>query len=178
MKNKTLRIVLDVILIIIGIVFLISGVKEAYNLYNSNKIEDNIIFKKSYNYVDEDNIYKYINTKELNNLLKNKRGIALIGYKTDPWMQVLVSPLNKIISTKYDVIYYLELDDLDTDSKEFKELNKKIDISSPLLIIFNKEEIKILTKKDLIDESYQEAPLEYFDEERLKYFEDIIKNKF
>ncbi len=170
MKNKTLRIILDLVLIIVGIVFLIFGIKDAYNFYKENKIEDSVRFKKSYRSAPEDNIYKYVSLKEANEILLEKSGIILLGRTDDPWMQVLVSPLNDIVSESIDEIYYVEMDDIDHPDFEL-ELEE---VTLPYIVIV--KEGKVLTeldKSDIIDAEYEEAPIEYFDEANTR----ILKEK-
>lgn len=172
MKNKTLRIILDLVLIVVGIIFLVIGIKDAYNFYIENKIEDNVRFKKSYASVPKDNIYRYVTIEEADEILSNKTGLILLGRTDDPWMQVLVKPLNDIVKEHFETIYYLELDELSNNEK------KKVDTSPirtrledmELPYIFIVKDGNILgeiDKSDLIDDEFEGAPIEYFDDEHL-----------
>jgi len=168
--NKTTRIIIDIIVIIIGIVFLTSGIKDAYNLYQSSQIKDNLVFRKSYRDMEEDNIYKYISIKEANKLLEKESGTILIGSPHDSWTQILVKPLHDYSKEYVSNIYYLETDDLDTESKEYTKLIDKLgEISTPMIIITKngKTEVK-LTKNDIYDdENFEGAPIDYFNEENI-----------
>lgn len=175
MKNKTLRIILDLVLIIVGIIFLIIGINDAYNLYKDSKSNDNITFKKSYNSVKQDNIYKYIKLQEIDKILDNEKGILLIGKTTDPWMHILVSPVNDILEGEIEKIYYLELDNIDETSETFIDLNKRLDkLNSPCIVIFNKGQLlTVLNKEDIFNPDYEGAPIDYYDDKRI----DELKEK-
>lgn len=175
MKNKTLRIILDLVLIIVGIIFLIIGINDAYNLYKDSKSNDNIMFKKSYNSVKQDNIYKYIKLQEIDKILDNEKGILLIGKTTDPWMHILVSPVNDILEGEIEKIYYLELDNIDETSETFIDLNKRLDkLNSPCIVIFNKGQLlTVLNKEDIFNPDYEGAPIDYYDDKRI----DELKEK-
>lgn len=168
--NKTTRIIIDIIVIIIGIIFLISGIKDAYNFYQSNKVQDNLVFRKSYRDVEEDNIYKYVTLKETNKFLEEGTGILLIGSPQDSWTQILVKHLHDYSKNHIDKIFYLETDELDTDSKEYDKLVNKIDkVSTPYIVIMKEgKTLTALAKKDIYDdEDFEGAPIEYFDGENI-----------
>jgi len=169
MKKRT-RIIIDVLLIIVGVIFLIFGIKDAVEVYNGSKINDNIKFSRSYTSVDEENIYKYKDLKGTNDILKSGQGIILIGKTTDPWMQVLVNPLHNIVEDYTDSIYYLELDNIKESDDYYTKVTDKIgNLSSPTILIV--KDGKILTtlhKGDLIDEDYDGIPLEYYTDEKVE----------
>lgn len=178
MKNKTFRIIFDLFLIVIGIVFLIFGIKDAYNFYKEQKVEDSALFNASYRSAPLDNIYRYTNTKKANKLLSSGTGTLLIGKTTDPWMQVLVKPLDEIGKEKTDVIYYLELDEIDSSTKEYKSLEEKLGGISSLKIVIVKEGriLQNLDKKDIIDAEFDGAPAEYFDEQNIKKLKELLSD--
>lgn len=167
--NKKLRIGLDIVLIIVGIVFLIFGIKDAISMYKDSKVDDNVKFYRSYRSVGKDNIYKYLSVKKAEKLLDDGTGIIVFGETTDPWMQVLAEPLEDVVEAELDEIYYLELDDIDFD-KEAKNIKDKIgDVTSPRIVIV--KDGKVLTdlkKSDLVDEEYEDAPIDYYDESRIE----------
>ncbi len=169
MKKRT-RIIIDVLLIIVGIIFLIFGIKDAVDMYKNSKIDDNTKFSRSYTSVDKENIYKYRDLKEIDSILKEDKGIILIGKTTDPWMQVLVNPLHNIVEDYTDSIYYLELDNIKESNDYYKKVTDKTgNLSSPTILIV--KDGKILTtlhKSDLIDEEYDGIPLEYYTDERVE----------
>lgn len=171
MKNKTLRIVLDLVLIIVGIVFLIIGIKDAYNFYKENKIADNVRFMRSYRSAPEDNIYKYVTLDEANDILLNGTGLIFLAKTNDPWAQVFVAHLNEIAKEYIDEIYYLEMDDIDMDKQEDKlELQNRFgNMLLPYIIIVKDGKIlSELDKDDIVDADFDGAPIEYFDEETIK----------
>lgn len=177
-NNKTLRIILDLLLIIVGIGFLISGIKDAYNFYNESKnknvIEDSERFRRSFRSAPVDNIYKYVDLDEANDILLNKTGVILLGKTNDPWLQVLVEPLNNIVKEELDTIYYLELDDIDASNFQTSDYDKPViqtrleDIVLPYIYIVKDGVIlEELGKEKIIDKNYDEAPIEYFSDKRV-----------
>lgn len=181
-NNKTARIAIDALLIILGIVFLIFGIKDLKTfISNQNvKITDAERFKSDYQYVEEDNVYKYISVKDLGNILdSNEEKIILVGSPLDPWTQVLSAPLNNIVKSMKKNIYYLDLDNVDKESKDYKKVLKalKVDIiSTPTVIVKTKTDINILDKQVLYDSKYTDAPIEYWTDERIDKLEKLINN--
>jgi len=168
--NKKLRIALDIILITVGVVLLVFGIKDAYNTLKKNTISDNVKFSRNFSYVPEDNIYKYVSLKEANKILKEDKAILLIGNKNDSWTQVLTAPFENIVKEYVDDIYYLELNNIDEDDKSYKSLLKEIDEPKvpEIYIIKDGKQILYLNKKDLIDSTYKDAPIEYYTDERIQ----------
>ncbi len=181
MKYKTLRIITDIILIVVGIIFLIFGIKDAIDMYNSSKISDALLFKKSYSYVPEDNVYNYVTLKELNKMLRDDSFILLIGDPLDSWTQVLVSPLNEVASSKDHKIYYLETTDLDNTSSNYKKLLTNLDLdglTTPYIAFIKDGSIyKTYSKDDLYESDYDGAPIEYWTKDKLDTLKsDISKD--
>lgn len=172
MKNKKLRIAIDIFAIILGIIFLVFGIKDAINTFKKVEVPDSAIFKKSYQYVPKDNHYKYITIKEA----KNISGVILVGNPEDTWTQILVEPLNSAIS---DDIYYLENKDLDKKSKDYKEILGLIDtkeLSNPMIIFIKDGKVKKLyLKENIFDKDFEGAPIEYWSEESKNDFIDEMK---
>lgn len=181
MKNKKLRILLDILLILIGVVFLVFGVKDAISYFNQNTVSDAQKFHKSYNYVStNDSVYEYITLKETNNL---ENGIILVGEPTDSWTQVLVKPLNDIAKTNDMKVYYLETTDLKNTDKYYTSVLYKLNVTKlttpTIAIVKNSKVSKLYLKSDLYDKEYDGAPIDYFDKTKLEDFnkdltEDII----
>lgn len=176
--NRLLRILIDLALIILGIIFLVFGIKDMKDMINANKIEDNVRFKKEYSYVSKDNIYKYTDLKELSKLLDDGKYVILIGNKKDPWTQVLVSPLNDVIKdTKIKNIYYLDMSNVDKNDKNYNKILSKLKIEKfevPMIVFTN--DIKILVKNDIYNKEYTDAPIDYWDDEKIVEFNKLIKN--
>ncbi len=184
MNNKTIRIIIDCLVIIIGIVFLVLGIKDAFNFFKKPTIEDSVKFKKSYSNVSKDNIYKYVTLSEANDILFNKTGIMLLGKTTDPWMQVLVEPLNDIVKEEdIEVIYYLEMNDIkeeplgDYDKPVIQTRLEEINLPY-IFIIKNGTILQELGCEDIFDPDYKGAPIDYFDEQNKNTVKnDLIKIK-
>lgn len=175
--EKKIRIIIDLVVIVVASIFLIFGIKDAITMFNKSKVTDNVKFSKSYPSIEKNNIYKYVNLKETLKLLDKGSALVLIGKTIDPWMQVLVNPLEDYSKDHIKEIYYLELDDLDSSSKEYLELTKKIGkLSSPeVLIIKDGNIITKLLKNDIIDSNYDGIPIEYFDEDNIKKLNENLK---
>lgn len=168
MKNKKLRIGLDIALIIIGIVFLIFGIKDAVDKINKAKVPDNVQFSKDYREIEEENIYKYLKSEDAQKFYEKSSGVLLIGNKSDAWMHVLVKPLNDIVKESYENIYYLEADNGSETLNKFN-INK-----TPCIIILEDGNILVkLESKEIFEKNFEGAPIEYFTEERI----DNLKSK-
>lgn len=93
-SNKTLRIVVDIILICVAGVFLYFGVKEAIDKFETMKVPDSVLFNRSYQNVEEDNPFEYLDDKKRKKLIEKKEDlIVFIGNANDTWSQVLAKPL-------------------------------------------------------------------------------------
>lgn len=176
-NTRKLRITLDIILILIGFVFLGFGINDLIGKINSNKVSDSERFHMSYNYVPaKKSKYKYVDISMASKLLKSDDAVILLGNPTDPWTQVLVKPLNDIIKGK--VIYYVETKTLDVDNKNVKKFleNAKLkSIETPTLITVDKGKTTILTKKDIYGD-YKGVPLEYFNEDNINKLKELVND--
>lgn len=185
MKNtKALRIIVDLLLIILGIIFLVFAIKDAKDFINSQKtnpLTDAERFSKDYSYIDSNNVYKYISLEELNNVLDNT-GIIILGEKYDPWMQVLVSPLNDIISSyNKNILYYDTSIEVDETSDIYISIISKLGINNfgvfPNIIIVKDGKILLyLEKKNIYDLEYSGAPIDYWTDESIKNLKDKLKS--
>ena len=146
MKSKPFRITIDLILIILGIIFLVFGIKDAISTFSTKELDDNVKFSKSYTNVPTDNTFKYI--KSLDNL-DEQNAIIFIGNPNDVWSQVISPVLYEIVKDKYDVIYYYE---------ELEDV--------PEIIIINESNKNFFKKDDLINSDYEGIPIEYFTQEK------------
>ena len=154
MKSKPFRITIDLILIILGIVFLVFGIKDAISTFSTPTLEDNVKFSKSYTNVPIDNIFKYIESLDKVN---GQNAIIFIGNPYDVWSQVITPVLYEMIKDKYDVIYYYE---------------QKDDV--PQIIIIDDTVKQVYKKDDLIEKEYKDAPIEYFTEENKNKLSNIL----
>ncbi len=152
-NNKTLRIVVDAVLIIVGIVFLVFGIKDAVEMYKSSTTPDDVLFSRSYRDVSEDNPYEYVTSREFEDLTKSGTGVIFVGNPNDAWSQVLAGPLTDVLK-KYELehVYYFETEE-DTPR---------------VLIVRDGGKIEEFAKSDIFDEEYDGIPIEYFGEEEHK----------
>ena len=146
MKSKVLRITVDLILIVLGIVFLVFGIKDVSNTLSKPALEDNVKFSKSYTNVPSDNNFKYIESIDK---IEDDNAIIFVGNPEDPWSQVLAYTLCDILKNR--VIYYLE---------------DEIEESIPQIVIIKNKEKKTYTKSIIIDGDYDGIPIEYWTSEK------------
>lgn len=170
-----MRIAVDVILIVLGFVFLVFGIRDAINKYKSSITPDNVLFVRSYSSIGEDNPYKYVSIKEANEIIEKHSGVIFVGFPGDSWSQVLVAPLKSIVeSYGVDTIYYLEK----LENDDMSDLKSSVqDISTPHIIVVKDGEIlKEVTKTDIVREDYDGAPIEYFDEENTESLSRMLED--
>ena len=125
MKKKIITIVV-VLLVMIGIGFIIYKqdnlrFKIGYEMYNSRLFESkkNIVNVK----IPFDNRMNYLNTKELDEFLKNGTGILYFGYSTCPWCRNVVPILidaardSSIYTINYVDIHKVDIDKINLVEK-------------------------------------------------------------
>ena len=175
MKEHKIRIVTDILIIIIGIIFLIFGVKDGIKEINKNKISDAERFHRSYSYVStNESVYEYVSVRKATSLL-DEDCVILIGKTTNAWTQVLVKPLNDIY--KDGKIYYLELDDIENTSPIYNKLLAKLNVKKidvPSVVISKKDKLKIITRNDIVDKDYEGAPIDYFNKETKNKLKELL----
>jgi len=175
MKTQKSRIIVDLILIILGIIFLVFGIKDLVDKINSTKIDDATRFKSEYSYVSKENNYEYLTFKKFEKMINSKTGVILLGSPLDPWTQVLVEPLNVVAKEENTIIDYL-------DVNEYKNIIKKSKILDnfdvPKIIFIKNGKINtIINKEDIYDKEFDDAPIEYWTDEKLEEFNSIIKSE-
>ena len=102
----------------------------------------------------------------------------LVGNPTDSWTRILVKPLNDIYKEKNKTIYYLEINDDIKKTNEYKDFLKVLkvkNLNTPSIIISKNSKISIYTKDDIISKDYDGIPLEYFNDDNIKKFKELIK---
>ena len=144
-RIKIIEITLDIIIIILGVVFLISGIKDAVIKFNKYRLTDEKRFSGVYNLSLKDNRFKTLSIKEAKMNVFNDITI-LVGNPTDSWTRILVKPLNDIYKEKNKTIYYLEINDDIKKTNEYKEFLKVLKVKSlntPSIIISKNGKISI-----------------------------------
>lgn len=181
MTNKALRIGVDLILIILGIIFLVFGIKDLNSMIHANDKTDAELMSSEYMYLSKENVYEYITFKNLTKLLyESGSGMVLIGSPQSPWTQVLVSPLNIIAKEENIKIYYIDINDVDInyDTKDVNKAPVLKDYDVPKVFFVKDGEILGEYKKeDLYDKNYDGIPLEYWTEEKLEMLNETMKNE-
>lgn len=175
--TRKLRIILDILIILIGFVFLYFGIRDAKVYISNIKKSDAEVFHKEYSYVSvKECVYEYISLKDANKLLK-ENSVILIGNSEDPYTQVLVKPLNDIYKNKK--IYYLKSSVLDSNKKEFDSFKKVLGVkefNTPTIIITKGNKHVILLKEDIYDSEFDGAPIEYFNNENKEKLKELVTN--
>lgn len=154
MKNtKSMRIIVDLVLIILGIIFLVFGIKDAIKQRENSKTKDNVLFSTNYKNVSTDNVYKYINN------IDDTDGLILICNPHDPYCYVLAPVLNDIAKENDIIINYYEKD-TDIPLIKFRK---------------DKKDIKDIKKEDIFDKNYNGILIEYFNYDKIDKLKSLLK---
>lgn len=79
--------------------------KDEYERYNGKKSLDDVSYLSIQ--IDEHNKVKYVSSKEVIKILKNKTGVILFGYPQSAWTRHVVEPLLEVREeTGLEEIYY------------------------------------------------------------------------
>lgn len=111
-KTLTITLVIIMVLLISGCIKkneLTDGekFKEEYEVYNGKTNEDNTYLTLN---IKKDNIIKYSNLKEVNQILDNGTGVIYLGFPKCPWCRNAVKEiLDASSSTSLDKIYYVNM---------------------------------------------------------------------
>lgn len=174
-KNK-LRIIVDILIILIGVVFLIFGVKDGVKEINKHKVTDGEKFHRSFSYVSaEESVYEYVSIRGVYSVL-DEDSVVLFGDKNNAWTQVLVKPLNDIY--KNDKIYYVEMNDIDLESPAYEGILSKLKIKKliiPTVVITKNNKYKIISRDDIVDKDYVGAPIDYFTKSKVNKLKELVK---
>ena len=180
MKNKKFRIIVDLVLIIVGILFLALGIKDLVKELNSKTVNSAEKFASSYSSVDTDNVFEYISLKDLNKILNEKKALVFIGDKLDPWSQILAKPLNEVAKKTGIKINYVELNEQDFSQKEYSKVLSKLEIkkfNAPMVVFSQKDTNEYLNKDEIFDTKFEGAPIEYWTSEKLDEFDNYMSEK-
>lgn len=170
-KTKLMRIGVDLVLIILGIIFLVFGIKDAIKQVKVTKTEtpDNIKIAREYTNLSTDNVFLYLNGS---NKLKEGNHIVILASKNDPYAQVLMPVLNEI-GKSYNINIYYEHASIEME--RYNENNKKIIYHRPEVAIFeNESSIIDLKREDLYDFNYDGILIEYWTEERINNLKSTL----
>ena len=152
MKSKIMRIIVDLVLIGLGIVFLVFGIKDLMIKIEETKTPDNIKFAKTYTNVGSDNDFTYVNNASVEN------GIVFVGDKNDVWSLVLAPVLNRLIKDKSVSKYYYE-----------------VNSDTPVIIVRkDNESVLELNKEDLYESDFDGIPIEYWTDDRINELNDKL----
>ena len=190
-KNKFQMIIYCILFITFIVLFIIIG---KTNFVEEKK--DDFKFNKEFPMVEKDNVFKYINAVEANDIVKNGQGIILFGHSNNKWVEYYANLVNKVAkNTGIKKIYYYDiLDDRKNNNATYEDMISKLDkyvytndlgkkeIYSPTLLIMNKGKV-ILFDTDTNFIQGKITPKEYYGEYKfnIKYnelvtiFEEYLK---
>lgn len=125
--NKTVRKILYIIAFSLAIgAFVYLGNQN----YGDEKkvLKDNEKFANEYN-IDINNPFKYVNSKDVLDLLDNGSGFLFLGFSSDEWSKEYAKYLYEIAKDKeIDTLYYYDiLKDRSEMTKNFKTILSKLD---------------------------------------------------
>ncbi|MBR4618782.1 MAG: hypothetical protein IKO49_05710 [Bacilli bacterium] len=152
------RIIIGIIILIVGVVGIISGIKIAnkekecnqsalkfkkeYESYNNEEIKyQNKKYKLSKLTISDNNPMKSLNEKEIINKLTNTTGVIMFTSPIDYISREMIKVLLEIApSFDCDTIYYYDIDELNNEEL-VNEIKKKLDVENLVngTIIFVKE---------------------------------------
>ena len=125
--NKTVRKILYVIAFSLAIGAFVYLGNQNYG-DESKELKDNEKFANEYN-IDVNNPFKYVNSKDVLDLLDNGSGFLFLGFSSDDWSKEYAKYLYEIAKDKeIDTIYYYDvLKDRSEMTKNFKAILTKLD---------------------------------------------------
>lgn len=92
--------------------------KLEYEVYNNIKFSNGKIIKTS---IPFDNKVKYVDIKEIKEILTKKTGVVYFGYPTCQWCRNIVPVLvDTVNNSKLDTLYYVNVEEVNT--KEIKTI--------------------------------------------------------
>lgn len=176
MKNNKLRILIDILLIILGVVFLIFGIKDfKEEFFTKSEVTDGMRFHREYNYVSEkESIYTYIKVQDYLDI--NDDSYLLIGSNKSPLTNVIVKPLNDIAKQNKVKLYYIKNDI--SDDKNYNKLLKKIKLDNldkePIIVVIKNKKVTTYTKENLYEKDFTESPIEYWTDDRISSLNELL----
>ncbi len=142
-KNKTQMIIYGILFVLIIFAFIYIGNKT----YQYDET-DNIIFHAEYDMVPSDNIYDYIDAREVLKVL-DENAVILFGHTSSIWTENVAYLLNEVaMESNVDKIYFYDVyDDRAINNGNYELITEKIasylytddlgkkDINVPLILI-------------------------------------------
>ena len=149
-------------LIIIGIVILVFCLIGLY-VYNN----DNMKFKLTYELANKydygnnrkikvnipiNNRIKYLNSKSVVDLFKNKTGIVYFGYSTCPWCRNAIPILiDAVISNDIDTLYYVDINETKLTKELYEILDEYLRVDEDNKKVFSVPDVYVIKNGKVID---------------------------
>lgn len=188
-KNKLQMIVYLILFVIIIILFIVIGKHD----FNKNVSTESEMFHQIFNKVEKENVFKFVNVTDVNNVVNNKNGtgIILFGFANSEWTNYYAKYLNeaaKEIGIK-EIMYY----DFEHDREErngtyetivnslsvytkFDDYNTS-DIYAPTLLVIKNGKIILYNDSTSIrDGSYN--PEIYWNDYQIEEFKGNLRYAF
>ena len=185
--KKIIRYVIYFILfsILIGL-FIYLGKKDFGTDYN--KMSDAEKFSIEYN-IPKDNMFKYIYSNDVIDILSNGTGIIFMGFSSNEWSQFYVKYLYQVLKEhNVDNVYYYDLlKDRARYTKNYIKIEKILDpflfksddntkrINTPILIFVKDGNIIYINSETAINSNFY-IPKEYWDYNHISRFRDDISS--
>lgn len=121
----------------------------------SNDIPDNERFASEFKMVEKDNVFKYVNIRDVHMIASGKKGIVLFGVGNNEWVEYYASIVNEVAKeTGVKEIYYYDFSrDREQNNATYEDtiklLNKyviyndlnKADFYAPTLLVVSGDEV-------------------------------------
>lgn len=185
--KKVIRYLIYLVLfsILIG-AFIYLGKKDYGTDYN--KISDAEKFSMEYN-ISNDNMFKYIYTNDVIDILNNKTGLIFMGFSSNEWSQYYVKYLYQVLKEKnVNTVYYYDLlKDRARYTKNYIAIEKilnpfltKLDdnsvrINTPILVFVKDGKIVYINSETAINNNNL-TPKEYWDYIHISNFKEDISS--
>ncbi len=188
-KSKTQMVIYIILTIIIIILFILIGTYD----FNKEVKSEALKINQTLTMVDKDNVYKFTNSSEVNNLINNTtaNGIVLFGFKENCWTNYFAKYVNEVAKSVgiKEIGYYDFLSDRNESNGTYETIVNDLsiylkyndlgssDIEAPALLVI--KDGNILAYID--DTSYRTGDITpdiYWNEYNISIFKDKLNTIF
>lgn len=188
-KSKTQMVIYIILTIIIIILFILIGTYD----FNKEVKSEALKINQTLTMVDKDNVYKFTNSSEVNNLINNTTasGIVLFGFKENCWTNYFAKYVNEVAKSVgiKEIGYYDFLSDRNESNGTYETIVNDLsiylkyndlgssDIEAPALLVI--KDGNILAYID--DTSYRTGDITpdiYWNEYNISIFKDKLNTIF
>lgn len=122
MKNRTIIIIMGIIIVILTATIIFLLVKE--NEIKESKQSDAEKFAEEYHLEDKDNVFVYTDIDKIIEILKEGTGVVYLGFPECKWCCQYVVYLNEVAKERHvsKIYYYNIRQDREDNTKEYQEI--------------------------------------------------------